>query len=188
MENSPNLSAKFTFRLTSNLRNHPLPAKILIAQQPVEPLDHVLLKLLAFVVFQRDRLQLQPRLHDDNVPYVPDLLQLDFTLRPVLWVDCGDVSVARLDKLAVKTPWAEIWAVTRSRQHLDVLAGEMTRLNLRRNRYRLLAFDGGMFEEMLRLLNERNELALYGASLETGELQLDFNGLWFEGTMAVERF
>lgn len=182
------MSAKFTVRLASEIANHPLPSKILLNQELLEPLDHVLLKLLAFVLFQRDRLQIEPRLHDDNIPFVPDLVQLDYELKPALWVECGDTPVPKLDKLAVKAPWAELWVVLRSRESLETHRREMQRLDVRRDRYELFAFDEKMFDEMLALFAARNELTLYRFSMEECELQLDFNGIWFDAEFVRETF
>lgn len=176
------MSAKISVRLASEIANHPLPSKILLNQQPTEPLAHVLLKLLAYVLFQRDRLQVEPRLHDDNIPYIPDLLQLDLELRPALWIECGETEVTKLDRLAVKAPFAEIWAVQESRERLAALHREMSRHQLRTQRYHLLGFEQDLFSEMLATLAPRNELTLFRFSLDEPLFQLDFNGLWFEGT------
>ncbi|MBI1178043.1 hypothetical protein GC207_11475 [bacterium] len=182
------MSAKFTVRLASEIANHPLPSKILLNQDLLEPVDHVLLKLLAFVLFQRDRLQIEPRLHDENIPFVPDLVQLDYQLKPALWVECGDTEVTKLDKLAVKAPWAELWLVLRSREALETYKREMERLGLRRDRYEMLAFEATMFDEMLALLASRNELTLFRFNMNEGELQLDFNGIWFDAEIVRATF
>ncbi len=182
------MSAKFNVRLASEIANHPLPAKILLTKEPLEPLSHVLLKLLAFVLFQRERLQIEPRLHDDNIPFVPDVLQLDYEMRPALWIECGDTPASKLDKLAVKVPLAEIWIVQRSAEELAATKKEMRRLELRPNRYRLLGFEPAMFDEMLTLLTHRNELVLYRLDFTEQQLQLDFNGVWFEGPFEVQKF
>jgi uncharacterized protein YaeQ len=182
------VSARFIVRLASEIANHPLPPKILLAQDPFEPLEHVLLKLLACVIFQRDRLQIEPRLHDDNIPFIPDLIQLDYELRPALWIECGETSAAKLDKLAVKAPLSELWIVLRSAEEMEAQVKEMRRLELRRNRYRLLGFEAAIFDELLALLTTRNELMLYRLDFEERLIQLDFNGVWFEGGLVIESF
>lgn len=182
------MSAKFTVRLASEIANHPLPPRLMLAQQPLEPFAHVLLKLLAAVIFSRDRLQMETRLEDDNIPFVPDLAQLDYEMRPVLWIECGETPAARLDKLAVKVPLAEIWIVQRSADELGVVQHEMERQHLRRNRYCLLAFDAALFDELLALLTNRNELTLFRLNLEEGQMQFDFNGVWFDAELVVTKF
>lgn len=182
------MSAKITVRLTSEIANHPLPSKVLLNQDLMEPLDHVLLKLLAYVVFQRERLQLEPRLHDDNIPFIPDLIQLDYEMKPALWIECGETLATKLDKLAVKAPWAELWVVSRSSEKQNEIMEEMRRHNLRHDRYRLLVFETAVFDEMLSVLVSRNELALYRLDFAGQFLHMDFNGLWFEMTFGIDSF
>ncbi len=182
------VSAKINVRLVSAIANHPLPPKILLAQDPVEPLAHVLLKLLACVFFQRERLQIEPRLHDDNIPFIPDLIQLDYQMQPAFWIECGETPAVRLDKLAVKAPQAEIWVVVRSAEELETLTGEMSRVGLRRNRYRMMGFEAEVFDELLGLLSTRNSLTLYRLDFQEQRFQLDFNDVWFEGTLDLRRF
>ena len=98
------MSGKFRFTLQSEKRQHALPHKVIIGCQDTETARHVLLKLFGFLLFHRDRLLIEPRLDDDNIPFRPDLVQLDYQLRPALWVECGGDSVARFDRVAVKAP------------------------------------------------------------------------------------
>lgn len=182
------MSARFTVRLTSAIRNHPLPTKLVLVQRPLEPLDHVLLKLLSFVIFYRERLQIEPQLHDENIPFTPDLIQLDYQLRPALWIECGDTATGKLDKLAVKAPWSDFWIVLGSEIDFKALVNEMSRNALRRDRYNLLLFAEDFIEEMLGMLGPRNELTLFHRSLREPKLQLDFNGIWFDSEFTLSRF
>jgi uncharacterized protein YaeQ len=182
------VSAKYSFRLSSEIKTHPLPGKILIGQHPLESSEDVILKLLARVIFSRDRLQLEPRYHDDNIPFVPSLLQLDYQLRPALWVECGDCPVAKIDKLAVKAHEAEIWIVLRSAQAVERLVHEMAKHDLRRNRYHLLGFDEAMVEEMNSLLTASNTLSLFHLNLREPMIQFEFNGLWFDAALKTVEF
>lgn len=183
------MSAKYSFNLTSeDRRRADLPRKILIAQHDGETVAQVTLRLLALLVFWRPRLQLESNLHDDDIPFVPDLAQLDYELRPALWVECGECSVAKLDKLAVKCHDAEIWVVKRSAAEAEQLRLAMKKAELRVNRYHLLAFDEEMFAEVCGLVRERNDVTLFACEFDPPRLQFDFNGLWFDAEFAVTRF
>ena len=107
------MTAKYSFHLESRDRRRDLPRKIIIGRQDPETRLHVALKLLAYLIFFRPRLQIATNLHMDSIPFVPDLVQLDYELRPKLWVECGECSVGKLNKLAVKVPEAEIWVMRR---------------------------------------------------------------------------
>ena len=182
------MSGKYRFSLTSEDRRRVLPSKVIIGQKETEPVADVLLKLLAFVFLHRERLQIEGKLHDDNIPYEPDVVQLDYELRPKLWVECGECGVAKLHKLAVKVPEAEIWIIKRSASDAELLFREMEKAELRRQRYDILGLDEGMFEELSGLLKSRNELLWVNGELEPPNLQFDFNGLWFDAPFTVLRF
>lgn len=179
---------KYTFQLTSEASRPPLPHKLVLGRKDTQTEADVLLKLLGYLIFHRERLQMDVNLHQDSIPFVPDLVQLDYELRPVLWVECGECTAARLDKLAVKVPEAEIWALLRSGDGAETLLRQMTKAGLRQNRYHLLALDEGMFQEVYGRLQSRNEILWVGADFDQGVLQFDFNGLWFESDFEIRAF
>jgi hypothetical protein len=182
------MSGRYAFSLKSEERRRPLPGKIIIGQEQTETEKHVLLKFLGYLLFFRDHIQVEPRLHDDNIPFTPDLLVLDYTMRPILWVECGECSVAKLDRLAVKVPEAEIWILKRSLEEAEQLLQAMAKAELRTNRYGLVALDLAMFDEMSGLLTQRNELTWFQGSFEPPHLQFEFNGLWFDAEFSVLKF
>lgn len=182
------MSHKFSFHLRSEERRRPLPPKIIIGRGDIETELHVVLRLLGYLLFFRERLHVHRNLHDDNVPFTPDLVELDYSLRPVLWVECGECTAHKLDKLAVKVPEAEIWVVTPSTEGASALLDEMRKHELRRQRYNVLALDPNMVSEIVACLRPRNEILLVRASFEPPELKLDFNGLWFEAPFEIARF
>ncbi|MFA6544539.1 MAG: YaeQ family protein [Limisphaerales bacterium] len=183
------MSAKYSFTLASeDKRRADLPRKILIAQHQTETVAHVTLRLLAFLMFWRPRLQLESNLHDDDIPFIPDLVQLDYSLRPALWVECGECSVAKLHKLAVKCHDAEIWVVKRSAAEVEQLRLAMKKAELREDRYSLLALDAEMFNEVCGLVQQRNEVTLFACDFNSPKFQFDFNGLWFDAEFGVARF
>jgi uncharacterized protein YaeQ len=186
--------SKFSFGLLSEDRKRLLPSKIIIGQQPTETNYDVTLKLIAFCYFFRDRLQIEPDLQNDNIPFVPDLAQLDYELRPALWIECGECGVNKLNKLAVKVPEAEIWVVKQSLGAAHELLRAMGKDELRRNRYNLLAFDHDGFEELCGMMQGRNHLHWYKTTVEPvhpsweaeappeleQEMHFEFNELWFQ--------
>lgn len=183
------MSAKYAFSFQSEEARRPLPAKLIIAQQETETVIHVGLKLLGFLLFARERLQVETNLHDDNIPYLPDLVQLDYEMRPALWVECGECSLAKLDKLAVKAPVAEIWVVKKSPADAAALLRAMEREELRRGRYGIIALDPDGFVEVCTHLQSRNEITWFGADFAPESvMQFDLNGLWYEVPFTLQRF
>lgn len=184
----PVRDVKYSFQLKSENRRLPLPHKIVLGKSDIETESHVLLKLLAFLMFHRERIQIEPALHMDSIPFVPHIVQLDYELRPVLWVECGDCTATKLDKLAVKVPEAELWVMRKSAVDAGDLLRWMHKAGLRRNRYRVVALEETMFTEVLAGMQSRNEVFWVGSDFEQGTLQFDFNGLWFDGAFEVHVF
>src|ERR1700744_1427501 len=139
-----------------------------------------MLKLLAFVLFYRPRLQVEISLDRDHLPFTPDLIELDYELRPKFWVECGECSMAKLHKLAIKLPDTEFWIVKASASAALDLQNAMAKEEFRRDRYNIVGLDSELFEEMCRLLEGRNEFFLVQAGFEPPRMQFDFNGLWFD--------
>ena len=86
------MTAKYSFRLQSQEKQRALPDKLILGQDSNETVAHVILKLLAFVLFHRERLQIGGDLHNDNLPFAPDLMQLDYEIRPKLWIDAANAA------------------------------------------------------------------------------------------------
>ena len=135
------MSAKYIFNLKSEDRRRELPGKVIIGRAELETVKDVVVKFLAFLLFYRERIQIEVNLHIDSIPFTPDVAQLDYELRPRLWVECGDCGVAKLNKLAVKVPEAEIWVVKRSVAEAQLLYDAMAKGELRRDRYGLIGLD-----------------------------------------------
>jgi len=182
------MSGKYSFDLQSEERRRSLPGKIIVGQKENESVKHVMLKFMAYLLFYRERIQIEPRLPDDTIPFEPDIIQLDYSLRPSLWVECGDCGVGKLHKLAVKVPEAEIWIIKRSPADAEHLYRAMEKEELRRERYGLVGLDPAMFDEMCDLLAPRNQLTWFSGDFDPPHLQFDFNGLWFDTTFTVLRF
>lgn len=180
--------SKFVFNLRSHDNRRKLPSKILIVQRREEELEVVLIRLIAYMIFYRDRLQMEVDLHDDYIRFVPDLVQLDYQLQPALWVECADCTPKKLNKLAVKAHEAEIWAVRKSEAEVEALRAQMVKAKCRTDRYGLMALDEEVFADICRATQNRNDVALYVCDFEDGVLQFDFNGIWHDLTFRKSRF
>ena len=182
------MTGKYSFDLKSEERRRALPPKIIVGQKDNESIKHVMLKFMAFVLFHRERLQIEPRLTDDNIPFEPDVIQLDYSLRPALWVECGECSISKLHKLAVKIPDSEIWIVKRSLPEAESLYRGMEKEELRRNRYGIIGLDAAMFDEMCEIVAPRNQLSWFSGDFDPPTMQFEFNGLWFDTTFHTLKF
>jgi uncharacterized protein YaeQ len=179
------MSNKYSFAVESQDKKRDLPRSVIIGRKDNETVVHVLLKALGFILFFRERLRLDARVPDDAISFVPDLSQLDYELRVKLWVECGECSINKLDKLAVKCPEAELWVITQSLMVAEDVIRLCAKHDLRKGRYNVLALDGEMFEELLGLTQNRNAVTWFGADFDEGTMQFDYAGLWFDTTFKV---
>jgi hypothetical protein len=124
-------------------------------------------------------LRLEVDLELPGVPFVPDLVALALDGRPELWIECGEVSLHKLEKLTLKLNDTDLWIVKKSAGEVSKTV-ELARRNIKRlGRLRLLTFDPGFIPELLALASGSNSLHL--VKLVPGEMmQLVFNNLWFE--------
>jgi hypothetical protein len=96
--------------------------------------------------------------------------------------------VEKLDRLAVKAPYGEIWAVKKSPEEAQELHRRMTREKLRKGRYGILGLDPALLEELASLAVARNDIVWHRCTFEPPVMQFEFNGLWFESEFVVQRF
>lgn len=180
----PPISTKLTFALGSDEKTRKLPSKIVVSQSQNETLDHVLLKALAFVIFHCDRLRMEVDLELPGVQFVPDLVAVGLDGRPELWIECGEVSLHKLEKLTLKLHDCDLWVVKRTAGEVAKTLESARREIKRLRRLRLLTFDPGFLPEIL--ANARGSNSIHLVKLVPGELmQLVFNDLWFETALRV---
>lgn len=179
---------KYVFNLRSEERRRELPPKIIIVHSADEDERVVLHRLFGYLVLFRERIQMQTDLHDDYIPFVPDLVQLDYQLQPAFWAECGECDAKRLNKLAVKVHEGEIWIVRSQREATEELLRRMGKAGLRRNRYHILNLDEEMVDEVLGELRIRNDVTWYLGHFDPPSVQFEFNGLWFEAEFEVKEF
>ena len=81
---------KYVFNLQSQDNQRNLPSKIIIVQKGEDTVVEVLQRLFGYLILFRDRIQMQTDLHDEYIPFVPDLVQLDYQMQPAFWAECGE--------------------------------------------------------------------------------------------------
>ncbi len=179
------VAGKFTFQLSSEDQRCAFPDKIVVGQSDNESVGHAVLKCLGWLLFYRDRLQIETDIQNDSVPYVPDLVELGYDMRPKLWVECGECSVQKLQKIAVKCPEAEIWILKRCPEEAVALQDAMRKDSLRRGRYHLIGFNPEMVDELIELTQSRNALHWCGGGFNPHQLQFAYNDVWVDATFDV---
>lgn len=182
------MPGKYTFQLASEERQRDFPHKLIIGQGNNESVRHVVLKFLGWLLFYRERFYVETDVQNDSIPYVPDLVELGYDMRPRLWIECGECSLQKLQKLAVKCPEAEIWVLKRSPEEVASLLQSMRKESFRRGRYHLIGFDPEMVDELIELMQPRNSLHWFRGGFDPPQLQFTFNDIWFDTEFGVQTY
>lgn len=131
--------------------------KLVFEQREGEGLVHVVLKLLAFALYFDPRLVVEPSFEDE---YKPDLLIRADDYRPELWIECGQVTVRKLDKITFRYYTSRFAVVKQQRREIDDLLercrGEVRRLEA----LELVAFDPNFCLRLADMLSGRNDVVV----------------------------
>jgi len=176
---------KISFQLESQTTRVPLPHKILMGKSDNEGINVIVLRLLGYLMFFGEHMLIDTHLHDHNIPFVPDLVRMNYEGHPEFWAECGDCNAKKLNRLAVKVPEAEIWVLRRSPEEAEKIHRSIPKAKLRKGRYHVIGFQPAMIDHLEELLTSRNEIFWMPAEFEPPQIQLDFNGHWIDETFTL---
>ncbi|MDE2040380.1 MAG: YaeQ family protein [Elusimicrobia bacterium] len=145
--------------------------KLLIAQGPSEPPEHLALKLSAYLLCWDldpivDASAKTPAL--SRYEFLPDILALDEAGDIRLWLECGSATLHKLDKLTRRLPQARIVVLKAAAREAERLRGDLRERLDRCERVEIVAWPGAAFKSWLSAVGERTEV--YG---EASELSLN---------------
>lgn len=132
--------------------------KLILVKGDVETRAHVVLKLLAYILFYDERLQVEI---DLGFHYKPDLAIPGAGYEPDLWVDCGYVSPAKVESLARKLKRARLVFIKSSEAELKQFKKLVQRRVDAFERLEFLAFEAGFVEKLAEALARSNHVAVY---------------------------
>jgi len=131
--------------------------KLVFEQREGEGLVHVALKLLAFALYYDPKLVVEPTFEDE---YKPDLLVRADDYRPALWIECGAVSVRKLDKITFRYYTSRFVVVKQQKREIEDLRercqGEVRRFGA----LEFVAFDPNFCLRIGELLSGRNDVVV----------------------------
>ena len=145
-----------------------------------EELDIIVLRLLGYLMFYGEHMLIDTHLHDHSIPFVPDIVRMNYLGHPEFWAECGDCNAKKLNRIAVKAPDAEIWILKRSEEEAEKILKSITKAKLRKGRYQIIGFQNEMIDHFESLLTSRNEIFWMPAEFEPPRIQMDFNGNWID--------
>ncbi len=131
--------------------------KLVVELRENEGMRHMVLKILAMALYFDRKLLVEPSM-DDEDRYQPDLLMRSDDYRPLLWVECGQCRVQKLDKVAFRYYDARVIVMKATEREARDLAlrcqGEVRRLGA----LEFVGFSPGFVDAVASTLMGRNDI------------------------------
>jgi len=135
--------------------------KVLLVARPEEKMDHLALKLAGYVMF----LPMEPVVEPS--PEHPSLL--DYDVRPdllafnaggdiTLWLECGEVSINKLDKVSRRLGQARVIVLKRTEHQARQLRERLEAEVRQAHRIEIWTWPAGTFDTWLAALDEKVEI------------------------------
>ncbi|MFV0423816.1 YaeQ family protein [Oleidesulfovibrio sp.] len=146
---------KYTCAITRHARDSTLRDKVVLRAGGSEVTWHIALKALGFILFMQHRPCIEEGV---GWHYKPDLIAFDDEQRISLWVDCGNIAVRKIDRVASWLPRDAAFHILR-RTAKDARPLAASAKGIRRpERVQLTAFDAGFVDSMADLLDVTNRI------------------------------
>ncbi|MBC8137305.1 MAG: YaeQ family protein [Fibrella sp.] len=181
---------KYTFTLLKEA-DDATREKIVLESRSSESPRHIVLKILAYLLF-RDRIGTLPlRIEPGEIGqrHRPDLLASEpLTEKPLLWIDCGQIEPKRLGRIAASNKDARVVIVKQTAREAELYAGvakkELPVLGVGAARFvGYLGFDDGFTLSAIALLRGANTICLRPSDDET--IALEMNGETLHTTLST---
>ena len=132
-----------------------LRERVFLTKKRGESLDHVLMKLLSWLLFYHPELRIEV---SADQHYKPDLVRLDERGAPLQWVDCGQTALRKLDRIASRNRKTTIDIVKPSARELRLFKDAADAKITRPERVRYFAFRDGFLDELAALIRSRHQI------------------------------
>lgn len=187
-------SATFTFQV--ELQHNYLPkmqGKIVTGQIEYETLEHVLLKFLAWCIFYHPQLAIEKKIDD---LFEPDLVLQGYDGTVHLWIECGKVSLHKLNKLTKRYPTARIYVLLAGERDARMMEMQIKKKVDKPGNIRLVAFCENIVATFLPTLVSKNEAWCNlswpenipdAVAADVMELEMTMNGAWLHTPLSVTR-
>src|SRR5690348_10834142 len=143
--------------------------RVIFSSPPGESTWHVALKLLAYLIYHR-RNPLVERPVGQR--YKPDLVVVrDGRVR--LWIDCGETSLRKLERVVTANPAARVVIVKDTLRHLESYMKLADAALVDPARVIYLAFGDTLVDDLARALRQRNRIRF---TMGPAGLQVELNG------------
>ncbi len=170
---------KYTFDLRAEFPNKPkVREKMILVKTDLESRNHVVMKLLAYLLFYDPRLVIEKNI---DMHYKPDVVIPGDHGVPELWIDCGKIALKKVDTLSRKLKTSRLVILKETVREMESFRKLIDKKIENALRVEYLAFEPGFVSGIADNLQRTNEVTLY----EVMENVVGFalNELVFESTL-----
>ncbi len=167
---------KFTFEVCAP--KIPPQTKIILVKDLSELRNHVVMKLLSYLIYYDTELKVEV---SADMHYKPDLMIPGDHGVPKLWIDCGKIALKKVGALATKLKNTRVIIVKEAKRELDVFKKLVDRKIDYSERLEFLSFDAGFIAQVSNALQRTNHITLY--SVMENVIGIALNDEIFETTL-----
>lgn len=135
--------------------------RVILVAGPTETVEHLAMKLAAVVMFHDQRPIVEPSGEHpalSNLDLKPDVMTLNEGGDIVLWIDCGAVSINKLDKVARRLPSARVIVIKKSLREATQLRDRLAAETRHADRIEIWTWPENSFASWLNALGEKTEI------------------------------
>ena len=167
---------KYTFEVCAP--KIPPQTKLILIKQLSELRNHIAMKLLSYLIFYTDELNVEP---NTDLHYKPDLMVAGEHSVPKIWIDCGQVALKKIEVLSTKLKNSRIIFVKETKRELDVFKKMVGKKIDKAERIEYLAFEPNFVTSIGNALQRTNHITIY--DVVEGVIGIALNDENFESTL-----
>lgn len=167
------MASKYTFHLGER-------EKIVQERRGGESQRHIMLKLLAYILYYERGPRIEIAVSDSKRDYRPDLVAFDAAGEIALWIDCGQITLRKVDDLTRQQRGAEIVVIKPTLKEMEGYAQQATKKVRLIERVRFLGFDAEFVANLIAGLGHNNTLTW---TREEARLCITMNGVDYVSTV-----
>ncbi len=157
--------------------------RLILRKGEGESIEHVAMKLLAYVLFYHPGLEIERSL---DRHYKPDLVRTDDRGEVVQWIECGSTTVRKLDRLTRSNPYATIKIVKATASAARIYQEQAEEVLRLPERVHYLGFEGGFVTAVGARLWKQNEVGAF-VSEHYDRVYLDVAGETLQSALHYRR-
>ncbi len=145
---------KFTF----DIQAYGLKKKMILVKGETERRNHVVMKLLAYILYYDPKLQIEVAV---DMHYKPDLCIPGDHGVPELWIDCGQVAVKKVETLSGKLRNARLIILKETKREMESFQKVIEKKAAHFAMVEYLSFEKGFIQNVADALKRVNEVTVY---------------------------